>query len=123
MLHMAYQIMCTKATGNSSKAKELNMDKETIQKLPKWQSGQDTAGTRIDISMPLVLDVIKSDIKKDGEVTGTKTYEQLAQLGSRFGGVEIGIDHEGRRIMANISIYRKPVGVAQASRNTPISIG
>jgi hypothetical protein len=89
----------------------------SIKVQDKWETGTDTQGKMLVLKLPMRLDVQVTD--KNGV---KKTFESLAQQGSRFGGVQIGVDHEGRGVFANISIYRKPKGIATAGRNTPLEI-
>ena len=60
------------------------------------------------LELPMKLDARKTSKGKD--------FQALNQIGSRFGGEQIGTDDKGNRVMANISIYLKPA--QEASRST-----
>ena len=83
--------------------------------MTKWINKQDANGKTLVLELPMTLE---SKVTKKGN-----TFHQLANIGSQFGGSQIGTDHEGNRIMAKVSIYRKPAEEHSVSGNTQFAIG
>ncbi len=86
--------------------------------MDKWTDGQNTEGKSLTLILPMKLD--KRVTEKNGV---KKTFESLAGIGSKFGGVQIGMDNDGNRIMANVSIYRKPLKTDTPATQSAYKIG
>ena len=80
----------------------------------KWINGQEANGKTLVLELPMHLE---TKTTKKGTV-----FNQLANIGSQFGGVQIGTDANGNRIMAKISIYKKVPASAETSTNTSFKI-
>ncbi len=52
-----------------------------------------------------------------------KEFHSLANIGNAYGGSQVGTDHEGNRIMAKVSVYKKPATDDNVSGNTAFKIG
>jgi len=82
--------------------------------MEKWTNKSATEGKTL--CLELVMQETVSTSKK-----GNK-FHSLANIGSAFGGSQIGVDNDGNRIMAKVSIYKKPANEVQTSGNTQFVI-
>lgn len=75
----------------------------------KWVSGQSTEGKEITITVPMKL--VKTVSQKGNPYWG------LANIGTKFGGEQVGVDSDGNRVMVNLSVYLKPIDAVNAPKS------